>query len=711
MSTKPNPTNAIVGGDHDRSEIASAGPGSPQTHQASSQLPSEAALQALLAFSALHQQIRQRRNQAALDGNRATIAFALQDVLQLVAERALGITGASGAAIALGDHGEIICRGATGETTLPVGLRLNPEQGFTATCYRSGQIVRCDDSETDARVDREACRALGVRSLLAVPLRGPEGVVGVLEAFARDPHGFSDTDVRSLNLLGELIMEALSEEEPAPGVETAAPPRAAAEASTGVEARPAANLVSEPFKFDTASFDKKIDKKNDRKNFDTTPSEEKPTLRPLRLALLAVVTLVFCLGLWWWMHRQVSLPAAATEAAGPAQNPDANSAMPPAAASGTALRRVTGIRHWSDADSSTVVIDLQDQVSYEEHRLAQPDRIYFDLRGTVLARELTGKTIEVGDELLSRIRVAQPSTGITRVVLETKGTSNFSVNFEPNPARLVVEIRSLTAPPKPRLQGQQFLTTPGRAFPEISTSLTAEDRQLRAQSQHLRIVMDAGHGGWDPGTMGQNGVIEKDLALEIAERVGLMLEQRIGLEVIYTRNDDTFVPLERRAAIANQAGADLFVSVHANYSSDADARGVETYYTSNSPSDRVLEGEERELGPALVEKTEGPKLHEKSAASRKLAASVQQALYSALALKSSGVRNRGVKAAPFVVLTGTTMPAILAEVSFVSSPEEENKLQSPQYRQKIAEAIYRGIAHYAAHSATTTLARTSTASF
>jgi len=244
-------------------------------------------------------------------------------------------------------------------------------------------------------------------------------------------------------------------------------------------------------------------------------------------------------------------------------------------------------------------------------------------------------------------------------------------------------------------------------FPEISKNPTTEDARLRTHVPHLRIVVDPGHGGWDMGTVGRQGLLEKDLALEIAQRLGVLLEQRLGLEVVYTRTDDTFVPLGRRAAIANQVGADLFISVHANYSSQSAARGVETYYTSSGPSTQVLAEEEKEVGSAPTLQMAASELKSKSDASRKLATSVQQALFGALTTKSPGVRNRGVKAASFVVLTGTTMPAILAEVSFVSSPTDEHNLQDPFYRQNIAEALYRGVARYAASSVKTNVASTS----
>jgi N-acetylmuramoyl-L-alanine amidase len=309
---------------------------------------------------------------------------------------------------------------------------------------------------------------------------------------------------------------------------------------------------------------------------------------------------------------------------------------------------------------------------------------------------------------LSRIKIGQTVPGVSRVELETKNSSNFSVSLEPNPYRLVLEIRSLQAPPKPKMDAQTVMQNPPHpTFPEISKNPSAEDAKLRAHVPHLRIVVDAGHGGWDMGTVGRQGLLEKDLALEIAQRLGVLLEQRLGLEVIYTRTDDTFVPLGRRAAIANQVGADLFISVHANYSSMTAARGVETYYTSDGPSTQVLAEEEKEVGSAPEPQMAASELRSKSDASRKLATSVQQSLYGSLAAKSPGVRNRGVKAASFVVLTGTTMPAILAEVSFVSSPADEHNLQDPFYRQNIAEALYRGVARYAASSAKTNVASAS----
>ena len=188
---------------------------------------------------------------------------------------------------------------------------------------------------------------------------------------------------------------------------------------------------------------------------------------------------------------------------------------------------------------------------------------------------------DVGDTLVSRIRMAQPVAGMTRIVLETKANSTFSVSLEPNPYRLVVEVRKVGATPKAAVN--LFPNAAKRKRTRLAIVVpppTKEDLQLRARVPKMRIVVDAGHGGWDLGTVGRRGLLEKDLVLEIAQRLGKLLESRLGTEVIYTRQDDNYIPLDERASIANQAQADLFVSVHANYSDLPSARGVETYYTN-----------------------------------------------------------------------------------------------------------------------------------
>jgi N-acetylmuramoyl-L-alanine amidase len=216
-----------------------------------------------------------------------------------------------------------------------------------------------------------------------------------------------------------------------------------------------------------------------------------------------------------------------------------------------------------------------------------------------------------------------------------------------------------------------------------------------------KIVIDPGHGGHDTGTIGPNGLEEKDLVLDVGRRLGKLLEARLGAEVVYTRKNDTFIPLETRTAIANQARADLFVSIHANASHDADARGVETYYLNFTSSPEALDVAARENAVSeksiyelrdLVKKIA---LKDKIEESREFAGDVQEALHSGLAAKTPAIRDRGVKKAPFIVLIGANMPSILAEISFVSNPTDEHHLETAEYRQRIAESLYRGIAKYA----------------
>ncbi|MGC2709795.1 MAG: N-acetylmuramoyl-L-alanine amidase [Candidatus Sulfotelmatobacter sp.] len=740
------------------------------------------ALQALLAFSAMHQQIRQRRALAAQAKGFETVPsksefateeqFVLDEVLQLVAERAIAITGADGLGIALAENNEIVLRASAGTVKPDVGARIQRDSAFSGACFRTAQIIRCDDTETDYRVNLSACRKLGARSIVAVPLCGRRRVIGLLEAFSTGPFGFNDSDVASLELLAELIVAALkpededrfalaaqvAEEKLGPVVSTLRP-RTPDPGTSGPGTsdhslletpQPTADNAEE-LEVSSAAQHKAAE---DRSSRDRAPAASHHPGIALVLLLLLLAMLLGG-GLWWTLKRTplraVTERSAENPAEAAAQQQDSASSPigpaqpgtpgPPspaqssAASSGTASvaqansggdsdlatemqapasqegkteaesgkpTRITGLRHWSSADSSTVVLDIEDQVQYEAHRLGNPDRIYFDLHDTSLSPELEGKTIDIGDALLARVRIAQPTSGLTRLVLETKGNSNYSVSLEPNPYRLVVQVTKIGATPKSQIN--LFPEAPGNEQKQVAIVVpppTKQDLQWRARVPKLRIVVDAGHGGWDLGTVGRRGLLEKDLVLEIAQRLGKLLESRLGADVILTRNDDTYIPLDERANMANQAQADLFVSVHANYSDLPSARGVETYYTNmfSAPNAKDLETRANAAtkGVTTLPLT-AAELYEKIEQSRQLALSVQRSLYGSLAAENPGLRDRGVKEASYVVLTETAMPGILAEVSFVSSPTDEQKLRSDGYREQIAEALYRGIARYAASS-------------
>ncbi|HKH98951.1 MAG TPA: N-acetylmuramoyl-L-alanine amidase [Candidatus Sulfotelmatobacter sp.] len=737
------------------------------------------ALQALLAFSVLHEQVRRRK---ALEAghNRFNAGvqtaefdegeqFVLDEVLQLVAERALAITGADGLAIALAEDDEIVLRAAAGTVRPDVGARIDRDSAFSGACFRTAQIVNCDDTETDPRVNLHACQQLGARAMVAVPLFGRRRVIGVLEAFSSWPFAFSNSDIQNLNLLAELVVGALRPEDensfaasaqiaatklesgqPAPTAMPAAEVAAAVEPPQTIHSEPAAvALDAEPeeaefvpaiphdFATDTAEHLESEEPFQNAIPAGLEPAHKAPLRatrrRRLLSALLLLVVVAGAAAIWWKMHngqqsgttapsqvaQKSSVPGVETKAAAASPSvasTQAKSGAPRATRSPDALHasatltdlskfpQVTGIEHSSAPDSTTVVVDLEGQVQYEEHQLAAPDRVYFDLHDTQLAPGLAGKSITVGDSLLRRIRVAQPVAGVTRVVLETaRGVtlSPLRVNLELNPYRLVIEMRKAgaenkgTGPPIPAAEVERnklAIEVPPPAQPDL---------QRRAPMAKMRIVVDAGHGGWDLGTVGRGGLIEKEVVLEIAQRVGRLLESRLGANVILTRTGDNYIPLAERAEIANQAQADLFISVHANYSDLASARGVETYYASSLAAPASKDHADRSnssRAKARAASLSPADLEERIKQSRRLAASVQRALYASLSAQSPGLPDRGIKPAGFEVLTESAMPGIVAEVSFVSSPTDERKLRVDSYREQIAEALFQGIAQYAAAS-------------
>jgi N-acetylmuramoyl-L-alanine amidase len=216
-----------------------------------------------------------------------------------------------------------------------------------------------------------------------------------------------------------------------------------------------------------------------------------------------------------------------------------------------------------------------------------------------------------------------------------------------------------------------------------------------------RIVIDAGHGGHDTGTIGPTGLMEKDLCLDVALRLGKIIQQRLpGAEVVYTRVDDTFIPLEERTRVANESKADLFISIHANSSHDHGARGIETYYLNLKGSPDAMEVAARENATAqqsihdLEDIVKKIARSEKIDESREFAADIQESLAKRIQKLNKTVKDRGVRKAPFVVLVGADMPSILTEISFLSNPADEQLLKKPEHRQRVAEGLYQGVASY-----------------
>lgn len=237
---------------------------------------------------------------------------------------------------------------------------------------------------------------------------------------------------------------------------------------------------------------------------------------------------------------------------------------------------------------------------------------------------------------------------------------------------------------------------PARRTPRADNTMT---RVLGLKLR--RVVLDAGHGGGDSGTSGPDGLREKDVALDVAKRLGALIQERLGSEVTYTRSDDTFVPLGRRTAIANEANADLFLSIHVNSSPARAASGVETYYLSFTTSQSAMETAARENAGAEQNMHELPDLlrrialNDKVDESREFASRIQTSLVPVAARVNRGTKDRGIKKAPFVVLIGARMPAVLVEIGFITNSQEEVMMRRGDHRQRIADALYRGVFSYA----------------
>lgn len=349
---------------------------------------------------------------------------------------------------------------------------------------------------------------------------------------------------------------------------------------------------------------------------------------------------------------------------------------------------ITGIRHWTTAGYARVALDIGGEVKWDVGQVPNPERIFFDLKDTILARKLVNASIKVeGNSGLKQVRLGQYTRDTSRIVLEVDKGTEYSAFVLPNPYRLIIDVRTVSEEPlevraaKPGSNGEHSL--------------------IRALGLKIgRIVVDPGHGGHDTGTIGPKGLLEKDLVLDVGKRLGMLLEERLGAEVIYTREDDRFVPLEARTALANRSKADLFISLHANASRDRSIRGVETYYLNFTSSADALEVAARENAVSersiseLQDLVKKITLKEKIDESREFAAEVQKALHRGMARSNRGLRDRGVKQAPFVVLIGAHMPSILAEISFLTNPVDERNLRGDDYRQAIAESLYRGVQNY-----------------
>jgi N-acetylmuramoyl-L-alanine amidase/type II secretory pathway predicted ATPase ExeA len=382
-----------------------------------------------------------------------------------------------------------------------------------------------------------------------------------------------------------------------------------------------------------------------------------------------------------------------------------------------AVAHTGGITNVTDIEASTaqnqthIVVALDDAVEFRFGRIAAPDRIYFDLYNAKLSPLLARKTIRFDDWPVKAVRAAQNSDGVVRVVLDESGTVDYSARVLSNPTRLVIDAYPRPAnDTKPGDAGTALAASAaaGTGVPGSPTSQTpiAGQYDQRTLTRELglkisRIVIDPGHGGHDTGTIGAHGLLEKDVCLDVAMRLGQLIKKRLpNAEVIYTRDSDRYVSLEERTAIANQGKADLFISIHANWSDDHAVRGVETYYLdlATSPESRQTATRENELSQLPVHDLQNLikeiANNDKIKESKEFALDVQNSLSQGLQRASQHETNRGVKRAPFIVLMGAEMPAVLSEIAFVSNANDETLLAKSDQRERMAEGLYNGIANY-----------------
>jgi len=420
---------------------------------------------------------------------------------------------------------------------------------------------------------------------------------------------------------------------------------------------------------------------------------------------------------------------------------DARDRAPEDVEGGALIRAIT---RTALPDGVRVSIEMDRELVFRREQLENPRRLFFDLRGAQAAADLRNKTLSYSDDIVREIRLGRQPANTTRVVLDTEGVESYSVFTLYNPYRVIVDFRRRGAPAPPTIAFTAPIPTavpttgslradarptlppapapppppPVVVAPPVNAGpLPSRDIALAAPAVPLansngayslarqlglgvsRIVLDPGHGGHDPGVRG-NGLNEAELVLDVTHRLKKLLEKTPGIDVVMTRETDVFIPLEQRTAIANREGADLFLSIHANASRNAKARGIETYFlnfAANPEAEAVAARENSASGQTmhkLPDIVRAITLNNKIDESRDFADMVQKTMVRSLSARNRDLQDRGVKQAPFVVLIGAGMPSVLAEISFVSNKQEGQLLKTAAYRQQIAEALFDSIMKY-----------------
>ncbi|MCJ7545692.1 MAG: N-acetylmuramoyl-L-alanine amidase [Deltaproteobacteria bacterium] len=350
---------------------------------------------------------------------------------------------------------------------------------------------------------------------------------------------------------------------------------------------------------------------------------------------------------------------------------------------------VREIRYWSGATHTRIVIDLDKEVAYKDQLLKKdialdkPPRLFIDLTRAKLSPELR-EPISIEAGLLKQVRAGQYTPDTVRVVLDLESVADYRIFPLKDPFRVVIDVLGTSQVPKKKEE-------------------TAKVSPLPAQPQPFKLVLDPGHGGEDPGAIGPTGLKEKDVVLRISTMVREKIKKEMGWDVVMTREDDRFIRLEDRTAIASTEEGRLFISIHANACKDRGIRGIESYVigtTTNRDALR-LAAKENNISPRQVSDLQviltDLKLNDptKVIPSRQLAECVQMSLVSSLHKRYGQAKDLGVKPAPFIVLVGAEMPSTMIEVSFISNPTEERMLRDQHYLDALADAIVEGLKRYA----------------
>ena len=430
-----------------------------------------------------------------------------------------------------------------------------------------------------------------------------------------------------------------------------------------------------------------------------------------------------------WLNAHPATRTSGVPPGPPAVRPLPAAITPAAAApeSTSKLVNVKAIRRAVLKDVVRVVIELDAEIAFHDERLDNPNRVFIDLPSTRANPALLDQTLrfDADTDVVRQIRIGRHANSITRVVLEAAGVSSYSVYPLYSPYRLVIDclrempvasiaavapvtsmhLELLAAPPtlgSRRVASLSPLPIPADAMPLAPPARNVAGGLSLARQLGLgvsRIVIDPGHGGHDPGA-NAGGINEAELVLDVALRLEKLLAKQPGIDVVLTRRENAFIPLQERTAIANREHADLFLSIHANASTLPAARGVETYFLNFASNQNAAAVAARENATsaqtmgALQDVVKAIALNSKRDESRDFATYVQREMMDSLKSANKTLKDLGVKQAPFVVLIGASMPSVLAEISFLTNPQDAKLLKGSSYRQKIAQALFDGVREY-----------------